>query len=202
MQSALRTKPQQGKGNSFYLFQSNRVHLRSATFGLVCSARQRRITRSQYSCLQEDPHRTLHTLFATLIRSYWQRLEPEHATGKYIGMPVYRPEISIDKLWRKEITHNHTWTLKGHQDKQCNVNPNYLCPAQKSGGRKCIWDTWRCLQTTNCSKGVWKRVWNSLAGLGQHTSAAIQTFQGAKSKVWVDVAHYNLNPPLTANRGK
>lgn len=52
------------------------------------------------------------------------------------------------------------------------------------------------------SEGVWKRVWNSLAGLGQHTSVAIQTFQGAKSKVWVDVAHYSLNPPLTANRGK
>jgi len=51
-------------------------------------------------------------------------------------------------------------------------------------------------------EGVWKRVWNSLAALGQHTPTAIQTFQGVKAKVLVDVAHYNLNPPLTANRGK
>lgn len=49
---------------------------------------------------------------------------------------------------------------------------------------------------------VWKGVWNSLAELGQHISVAIQTFQGAKAKVLVHVAHYNLNPPLTANRGK
>lgn len=49
---------------------------------------------------------------------------------------------------------------------------------------------------------VWERVWNSLTSFGQRISIAIQTFQGAKSKVLVDVAHYNLNPPLTANRGK
>lgn len=199
MRSSLRTKPQQGKGNSFYLFQCECISDRSATLGLLCSAGQR-ITCSQYSCLQKDPHCTLYILFATLIRSYWQRLEPEHATDKYTGIPVYRPDI--DKLRRKEITHNHVWTFKGHQDKQRNVNPNCLCPAQESGGRKCIWDTWRCLRSMNYSEGVWKRVWNSLAGLGQHTSVAIQTFQGAKSKVWVDVAHYSLNPPLTANRGK
>lgn len=49
---------------------------------------------------------------------------------------------------------------------------------------------------------VCKRVWKSLATLGQHLSVAIQTFQGAEAKVFVDVAHYNLNPPLTASRGK
>lgn len=106
-----------------------------ASFGSVFSANQRIITRSQYYfCLQEDPHCTLHVLFTTLVKSYWWKFRPKWALGKYRCISAHRPEFCSNKLRSKEIKYNQNRTLRRHQVKGCNANPNYQLSSVSSTG--------------------------------------------------------------------
>lgn len=49
-------------------------------------------------------------------------------------IPVYRPEFCSNKLRRKEIKYNQKWTLRSHEVKEYNVNPDYWLPRVSSTG--------------------------------------------------------------------
>lgn len=135
------SEPKFSKGSAtiftFLVFQSNFLHPRWTSFIWISifSKPKNNYLQSILLLPAGGPTPYLTYFVCNPGQIMLMKIQTKMGTWKiYICVPVYRPEFCSSKLRRKEIKHYQKRTLRSHQVKGCNANPDYGLPPVSSTG--------------------------------------------------------------------